>query len=546
MSPIDAVLKAGHSFVLLSGWRAHGVSVLIGAISAAALPPLFLFPILWVTFPVLVLMLDGASPNPYRRGVFRLMPAFSCGYWFGFGYFVAGLWWLGGAFLVDAEKFAWLMPFAIIGLPLGLSVFFGLATASARLFWAPGAPRLLALAACLATFEWLRGTILTGFPWNSLGSLLSANDVMMQGLSLVGLPVYHFLSVLIFASPVLLLDADQDRRGARRMLSAALVVFGALAGFGFARLATATAAPHEGVRLRIIQPDIPQANKFSAEFGREVLDRYLEMSARKKEPGDLGLLAATHLIWPESAFPFLLTENPEALSAIADLLPQGTTLITGAVRSDPRGSPGHQRNFYNSLYVIGHDGLIRDAYDKVHLVPFGEYLPFGEIVEKTGLLPIIELPGGFTAGVKQRVMRAGSAPPFLPLICYEVIFPQEDPAPDATQKPEWILNLTNDAWFGLTSGPYQHFHQSKMRAAEEGLPVVRVANNGISAVIDGYGRTQSFLPLGGPGILDADLPPMVALPVADPWKRAMFWTLIIVAFVVCFWSAKSRRRMKAG
>lgn len=519
--------------ILLSGWPALFVASLAGAACALGLAPVHFFPVLWITFPVLVLLLDGAVAAPESRGLRRLIPAFWRGYWFGFGYFVAGLWWMGSAFLVNADAFAWLMPLAVIGLPAFLAIFFGLAAAFARSLWTDGWHRIAVLAASLALFEWLRSTILTGFPWNHLGTLLAPNDVLMQAISVLGIHAYGFLAVLIFASPAAFFDFKMDGRVANvSFMVSTAVIFGLVISFGLVRLSTAEERFVEGVSLRVIQPNIPQKDKFKPEKAADIIRRYLSMSARSTKPGDLGLLSTTHLIWPESAFPFLLTEQPEVLAAIADLLPPGTTLLTGAVRAAPARAGETSRPHYNSLYTIAHNGEIKGAYDKVHLVPFGEYLPFEAFLEELGLSSLVELPGGFTPGSRRQLVKVSNAPPFLPLICYEIIFPNQVLDSKSTTEAEWILNVTNDAWFGITSGPHQHYYQARIRAVDEGLPVIRAANSGISAVIDGYGRVIDTVALDTPGIIDAKLPSKVALWLHQEIKLYIIWVFIISTFAL--------------
>ncbi len=519
------------------------LAFVIGAMSALGQAPFHFFPLLWITFPLLVLLLDGAVPSFDDRGLSRVMPAFWIGYSFGFGYFVAGLWWLGSAFLVDADTFAWLLPLAVIGLPLFLAIFFGLATALARTFWQDGWGRVVMLAVSFCFFEWVRGTILTGFPWNTLGYLLAPNDIMMQAISLVGVYVYGFLAVLIFTAPVLIFDQpDEGPKSNKAFFVAVSILFVSMIGFGVLRLSEAKDEFVAGVQLRIIQPNIPQKDKFKPEKAAEIVERYLDMSSRSTRPGDLGLLSTTHLIWPESAFPFFLTENPNVLSAIDKLLPTGTTLLTGAVRADPKRAGQDKRKVYNSLYTISHTGEIKDAYDKVHLVPFGEYLPYQDILESFGLLALVQTPGGFTAGSRRRAVETPNAPPFLPMICYEIVFPFQVSKANNNLNVEWILNITNDAWFGLTPGPHQHFHQTKVRAVDEGLPVVRAANNGISSVIDGYGRVQQSLRLGESGIIDAKLPVKVVLLSNSDIKQLLFWIIIFSAFLLISVKSVVRRR----
>ena len=201
----------------------------------------------------------------------------------------------------------------------------------------------------------------------------------------------------------------------------------------------------------------------------------------------------THLIWPEAAFPFFLTREPDALAQIAALLKPSTELITGAVRPASDASTSNPRA-YNSVYVIDPDGSIRGIYDKVHLVPFGEYLPFQRVLERLGLMQLTKVVGGFLSGDRRRAMDVPGAPKMLPLICYEAIFP--DAAVPPGERPGWLVNVTNDGWFGISSGPYQHFQQARVLAIAEGLPLVRAANTGISAVIDPVGRVVDALPLG--------------------------------------------------
>lgn len=529
---MNALRSISHTVILLSGWRVLFLCFVLGVVTAMGLAPLHFFPLLWVTFPLFVFVLDGAVANMEKRGLSKFIPAFWRGYWFGFGYFVAGLWWLGSAFLVDAEAFAWLLPLAVIGLPLCLAIFFGLAAFIARMFWSGDARRLFALAASLATFEWLRGTIFTGFPWNTLGTLLAPNDVMMQGVAVFGLYAYGFFAVLIFACPALLFEDGANDKSRVRIMVLVVVLAVGLGGYGALRLSVAGNEYVAGPQLRIIQPNIAQADKFKPEKAGEILERYISMSARSTQPNDLGLLSTTHLIWPESAFPFLLTEQPDAISQIARLLPVGTTLLTGAVRATPRLAGSQSRTYFNSLYVINHDGEIKDAYDKVHLVPFGEYLPLEKHLNSFGLLSLVQVPGGFSPGTHRRVLKAGNAPAFIPLICYEVLFPGQISAKHDTHNAEWIVNVTNDAWFGMTSGPYQHFHQTRLRAVDEGIPVIRAANNGISAVIDAYGRIEKSLRLGESGIIDSKIPVKVVLMVEGDIKNYIFWALILFAFFV--------------
>jgi apolipoprotein N-acyltransferase len=548
--------RLAHTVVLAWGWRRILIAFLAGAASALALPPTNVWPVPFLTFPILVWLVDGAAAG--RLG--GVPAAAAAGWWFGFGYFLAGLYWVGHAFLVDAQTFGWLLPFAVIALPAGMAVYTALGLALARLIWTRGASRVLALAVALTLAEWLRGHLFSGFPWNTYGYALISPLWLAQGAALIGLWGLTFIAVAAFASPAVLADERADT--ARPWLAPALagVVIVALALYGAIRLATTPTVYVEGVRLRIMQPNLQQDEKFNYAQKQQVMSRYLALSDRSSGPQSTGVRDATHLIWPESAFPFFLTREADALAQIAALLPQGTVLITGAVRAPPEIAPNAPvARAYNSIYAIDHDGSILSVYGKVHLVPFGEYLPFQSLLEQLGLMQLTKVRGGFIAGDRRRNQRVPGAPPYLPLVCYEVVFPG-DAVPRSErgswlyehfgqyvgwpfvagsgERPGWLLNLTNDGWFGASAGPYQHFQQARVRAIEEGLPLVRAANTGISAVVDPLGRVIKSLPLRTEGVLDAPLPQAIA---PTPYARAGDGPTGLLIGLAFLWVLRSRR-----
>jgi apolipoprotein N-acyltransferase len=498
------VMRFGaHRIVLLWAWRRALVAFLAGALGSLAMPPFGVIPALAVAFTVAVWLLDGCT-GARGRVLPALRGAFVTGYAFGFGYFLAGMWWVGEAFLVDADLFGWLLPFAVLGLPALLAIFPAVGFLVARLLWRAGATRLLAFASGLAASEWLRGHILTGFPWNAFGYALAGEIHLAQLLAVVGLPGLTLVTVLILASPALLADDPAINPRPWAMPALALICLAAMAAFGALRLARNPTEMVEGVNLRIMQPALAQSDKFRPEMRDEVMQAYLELSDRATAPDTPGMQSVTHLIWPESAFPFIVSQDAPALADIARLLPEGATLLTGAGRAeDPTGGEGSTR-YFNSVHMIDTAGTILDSYDKVHLVPFGEFLPFQSWLEENGFRQLTELRGGFTPGVRLRTIDVPNAPPAGILVCYEAIFPGD--VVDPRRRPGWLLNVTNDAWFGLTPGPYQHFLQARARSTEEGLPMVRAANNGISAVIDPLGRVVASLPLGPASVLDSRLP----------------------------------------
>ena len=499
MIPTSKFRLAGLSIILAWGWKRAIIALAAGALSALAMAPFNAWPVLFVTFPVAVWLIDGAAAGK-RRGV---PAAAMSGFWFGLGYFVPGLYWTGNAFLVDAPTFAWLMPFAVLGLPTYLALFPALGFALARLIWTRDASRVLALAVGLTVSEWLRGYVLSGFPWNAYGYALSEPLALAQTASLIGLWGMTFLSVAIFASPAALIDGSS--RGRKPWLApvAALVLLAVMAVFGTVRLSQQPTMLTK-VKLRIMQPNLQQDVKFNYAAKAEVMQKYLALSDRASGPQSTGVRDVQILIWPESAFPFFLTREADAMAQIAELLPKGTVLMTGSVRA-PDGPPGARvTRAYNSIYVIDHDGGVLSVYDKLHLVPFGEYLPFQDFLESLGLMQLTKQRGGYVPGSVRKPIPVPRAPTFLPLICYEIVFPGD--AVPRGERPGWLVNLTNDGWFGNSTGPYQHFQQARVRAIEEGLPLVRAANTGISAVVDPLGRIVASLPLGTEDVLDAPLP----------------------------------------
>jgi apolipoprotein N-acyltransferase len=532
-SPPLLIARLAHPVVLAFGWRRAAIAFAAGAISVLGLAPFDLWPILFLTFPVAVWLVDGATTERGRG----ILSAAWAGWCFGFGYFVAGLYWIGHAFLVDAENFAWLLPFAVIGLPAYLALFTAAGFALARALWLRGSSRILAFALALTVTEWLRGHMLTGFPWNAFGYALTGPLVLAQTAALIGLWGLTFLALAIFASPAALADERTDTpRPWLPVVLSALALIG-LTVHGAARLARAPTDFVPGVRLRLMQPNLPQDAKFNYDAKPEVMRRYITLSSRAAGPRSSGVGDATHLIWPESAFPFFLAREPDALAQIAELLPEGTVLITGAVRA-PDPVPGVRApRAYNSIYVIDHDGTILSIYDKVHLVPFGEYLPFQTMLERLGLMQLTKVQGGFLAAERRRALEVPRALRALPLICYEIIFPGA--VLPRGERADWMLNLTNDGWFGNSSGPYQHLQQARLRAVEEGLPLVRVANTGISAVVDPLGRIVKSLPLGVEAVLDAQLPRRIAPPLYTRIGDGVLAAVLGGLFIVLL-----RRRLK--
>lgn len=493
--------------ILLWGWRQALVALLAGAVLALGQAPFDFFAVGFVSFTLIVWLLDGVGTAPGKGWMRAAFPAFAVGWWFGFGYFLAGLFWVGNALLVEAEDFAWALPLAVIVLPAGLAIFYGLATLAARLVWSDGLGRIAALALAFGAAEWVRATVLSGFPWNAIGYVAMPIPLLMQSVTLTGLFGMSALSVLVFAMPGLL----ANRRHLTAGIAIALLLVAAHIGFGAWRLTQDVAPSGETLAVRIIQPSINQGEKWDGAARDRIFSTLIELSAL---PPAEGAAAPQLIIWPETSFPFLLTDRPDALVALSELLQEGQLLAAGAVRVEGAASEGGVR-YYNSILMINDQGEIVDGYDKVHLVPFGEYLPLQDWLSRFGLRQLVQAFPGFTPGTHRRPLDGGQGARLLPFICYEIIFPGENGSDVETNL---LINVTNDAWFGDTPGPYQHFRQAQIRAVMLGLPMVRAANNGISGVVDARGRIVDAFRMDAVGALDAQIQ------LADPSARA--WTAV--------------------
>lgn len=519
--------------ILADGWTRRAIAFAAGAIGALALAPFDFAPAMAAPLTAAVWLIDGAGGGARnaRVALAPLISAAGAGWWLGFGYFLAGLWWLGAAMLVEADQFAWALPLAVIGMPAALALFPALGFALARLLWSSGSLRVFALAAGLGGAEWLRGHILSGFPWNDFGMALAGAGPLGQSASLVGLYGLDLAAILIFAAPATIVDNQSGRRNFATLATrVAAVLLVAMTGYGLLRLGANATEFAPGVKLRLMQPNLPQDAKFRPENGAKILRHYLALSDRATSPGHSGVAHATHLIWPESAFPYVLAREPQALTAIALAL-KGKILITGAARTEdaPGAEGGRRTRIFNAVQVLQGDRIL-GAYDKIHLVPFGEYLPLDRLLRPLGVHHLV--PGVWDVGEGPRRLAAPGLPPMAPLVCYEAIFPGAvAPRDDAGKRPQWLLNLTNDGWFGRTTGPHQHFAQARLRAIEEGLPLVRVANTGISAIVDPYGRIIESLPLGEEGVIDGGLPkpaPETVFARLGGFAFALLWGLCVL------------------
>jgi len=473
----------------LRGWRRREFAVAMGLAAALSMPPMHLVPLLWIALPALAWLLEA---SPSRRA------AFGAGWWFGVGFCVAGSYWTSFAMLVQPEKFAWMIPFALAGLGGVLAVFYGLAALATRLLCPRGGwGQVLVLAAAWTVFEWVRGWIFTGIPWNLIGTAWAFSDAMLQPAAWIGVYGLSLLTMVAALAPAALPASTTAWRGVAVVALGMVLVF---AG-GWLRLSQAPTQYVADVRLRLVQPNIPQKLKWRRDLRRGHVVRQVEMS--RGAPAEAGAPPPTHVIWGETMVPTFVNRDPAARALIAQATPPGGAMIVGGLRMPDEEKAPFQ--VWNSLYALDGDGAIRARYDKFHLLPFGEYVPFRQYLD---IAKITVGLSDFTPGRGLETLNIDGLPPVGPLICYEAIFPAA--VVDPENRPQWLLNLTNDAWFGRSPGPLQHFAATRLRAVEEGLPLVRVANTGISAVVDALGRTVAALPLQEAGVLDSGLP--AALP----------------------------------
>ena len=455
------------------GWRTAGLAALLGLVIALGQVP---FALPWLAFPALIVLMAVLNRAGTAAATFWL------GLFAGAGHFLLALSWIVQPFFVDPWRHGWMAPFALVGMAFGMGLFWAGAAALARRARWP----LLALPCALALADLLRGHVFTGFPWALYGHIL-LDTPLEQTAALIG---GYGMGALVLAAAAALLAAPRAGAALVVALTAGVWIWGA------SRLAE-TPPPAPGGILRVVQPNIPQTLKWDPDEARATFASLLDLTAAPADP------APTLAIWPETSVPFLLTAGQGAAQAI------GTSpmpVAAGIQRVDGAAA-------WNSLALIGPGGTITQVYDKIHLVPFGEYIPFGDTADNLfGIQAFAAQQGaGYSAGITPHLMDLGPGLGLArPLICYEAIFPGEI----ATQtRPGWLLQVTNDAWFGTLTGPYQHFALARLRAIEQGLPLVRAANTGISAVVDARGQittntkgAPAILPLGAQGVIDATLP----------------------------------------
>lgn len=496
----------------LVGWRRSAVAFGLGALAAAAYAPTYIVPAFFVGVTGLIWLLDGAR---HWRQAFLVFWAFC------WGQFVVGYYWIGIAFFVDAGRFAALLPLPTLGLPAFMSLFIAVpATVAWRLSWR-GPSRILVFALGFSIGEWLQTWLLTGFPWTLSGYIWSFSAFTLQPAALFGIQGMGLLTLALAALPAVFV-ARADRKPAKALALASTLILVLLAAYSTARLVPERPPARADFNLRLVQPAIPQNLKWVEKERIASFQKLLNLTASP------GVERANIWIWPESALAYFVEQDEEALSFLRRFIGPGRVLLTGTVsRSD-----APPLKVWNSLLAISATG-IEGRYDKHHLVPFGEYLPFRTWLSAIGLDKLAPGAVDFSSGsTGDELMRVPGLPSARPLICYEAIFASEV-APPGGERASWILNVTNDAWFGDSSGPYQHFASARARAVEQGLPVIRAANNGISGIIDAYGRVEASLGLNEMGVVDGRLPgAAVATLYANIGNYSYFLLILIFTLVI--------------
>ncbi len=514
----------------LRGWRRYGAALLLGALLAAAQAPLSLWPLAFLCFILLLHLDDGGGDAVAKRRSFFTLFAFC------YGYFVAGHYWIGISFFVDAAKFAILLPLPVLGLPIVLALF---PATGAWLAWLVSRGHrvvyMLLMPFGWLAGEWLRGHVATGFPWNLVGYVWGDWPAAMQLAAYIGAQGLGLLTMLAASGIAVALQG-------RRIALALPGLFAGAMGLAALRM-PAEIAMLPDVHLRLVQPSIEQTLKWQDGLRQQHLQQHVALSLQPAEK------KLTHVIWPETAIPYLLDEEPGLRDALAKRLAQqqgpGTVLITGAPRREAQASSPRDVAIYNSVFALGSDAEISARYDKVHLVPFGEYLPFRNLLKPLGLDAVAAGAVDFSFGRDMSPIAIPGLPFARVLICYEAIFADESMQRVDGGQPAagLLLNLTNDAWFGRSSGPYQHFSAAKFRAVEQGLPLVRAANNGISAIVDPYGRVTMRLGLDEIGVVDGGLPASRAqrppyARIGDSPLLAFALVLLIAGFVALHRASK--------
>lgn len=474
----------------LWGWKRFFFACFLGIVAALGYPPFGFIVGPFIAFPLLITILQAIEDE----GAFA---QFKYAWFFGLGYFTVGLYWITFSLGVDLYLFWWLIPFALFGIPAGLSCYLGVMALVLRVFAVKGVARCFAFAGLwgLAELAWGSGPL--ALPWNPLGLIWASVFEYIQVTSLIGIDGLTIITALLVATPSLFLARPLLRIDLVYCFSMLLLlVLGEI--YSLHRLSsTPTIAQAQPTFIRVVQPNFPQTFSWDANMVRSEFFRALDLSLQNSQT------RPDIIIWPESSLPILMEENTAARERIAEILKDDAYFITGTTRRSRNGEV--EQRYWNSLIVVNRQGDVVQVYDKHHLVPFGEFVPFRWLIP-SWITKITAGETDFSIGAGAETITIAPQPSFSPLICFEAIFSNEVVA-KGDMRPLWLLNISNDAWFGQSSGPYQHLQIARIRAIEEGLPMVRATNSGISILFDAFGREIKRLSLNQAGVLDVELPP---------------------------------------
>ncbi len=521
-------MQHGYNITAFTGWLTHrplyqsvGILLLLGALSGFAFAPFYLFPMLAIGYPVLLILLLTQK---------NIWDAFFFGWCFTFAQMCTGIGWIAAAFEVDDRYWAGVGYLSVAGLSTILAVYSGLATGV--LHWLFRSKNLnkhnslsimLSFAVLWSLAEWARGHFFTGFPWNLTGYIWGFSDVMLQTTSLWGIYSLGLITLFLAVIPFGMIQVRDNKKLVYGAALGAAAIISGMFLYGSVQLLQPTIY-HEDIKLKIVQANITQEDKWDPDKKTDNFIKYLNMSRSRPEEG------ITHVIWPETAVVYFLDSEPSRRYLIAEILNDNAVVMTGF----PRVIRTPEFRAWNSFGLVDAEGGISNIYDKYHLVPFGEYTPsfLSDSLSFLGLGMLVE-GFSYSRGDAIKTQHHNSMPPFGVLICYEIIFP--DAVVDPKDRPDWLLNITNDAWFGTFNGPYQHLLQTRVRAIEEGLPIIRSAGTGMSAVIDPYGRIIKKLDLNEQGAIISKLPhKRENTTFYSKNSNWIFFSLVLVMIVLSF------------
>jgi len=531
MQPPTRLLKT-------TGWGGRFIGLLLGALAVLGQAPLHFWPVTIICLAVLLARLKWAAGAERR-----IRAGFSAGFWFAFGYFMAGTYWIGSAFIARGPEFIPIMPPMILGLGCVLAFFWGAAGAAFTALRLKGIASLLAFISFFFLAEFTRGHLFGGFPWNLPGYVFEGGKAMSQAASLIG--VYGLTFFVLALSALLYLVIFSQKR--LEPLLVLMIAIGGVFSYGTLRLKNAQVDYVQDVKLRLVQVRFTQKDKFDPEKSFDIVNQFLTQSVSP------GLDDVTHIIWPEGAVNGLAIENEALLFAMGRELSSAAETppvwLLNSLRHETRPHPKTAKvidDYYNTSAAItfNADGIpaVAAYNDKKHLVPFGEFIPGGKWMEMKNVPVISTSLLSISAAPKKYNANFPGLPRLSPQICYEIIFSGFTPRPRNEAAPRWILNQSNDAWYGDSFGPLQHSNMASYRAIEEGLPVVRAASNGITGIINPYGEYENKIGPKTSGIIDGKLPNPIN---STFFSKRISALLLLINLIAALWCCATNGWRKA-